>query len=125
MRSTWVSIERSRARVSASMPPASSRASSRCASRSCAAAMRIRSALSTAGGRLGLRLREELDERAEPRLGLGGAGDVGLDRLAQGVDLLGGLADHRQHVRRGQRLLGLDAGDADRVIEDSHSSSSR
>ena len=27
--------------------------------------------------------------------------------------MLGGLADHGQHVGRGQRLLGLDAGDAD------------
>ena len=141
MRSTWVSIERSRARVSASMPPppSASRAAerrgdpllrrARCARaapghaprspaarassaaiRSWPAAMRSSRPLSTAHRLL---RREDLRQLDDARLGLGGAGDALLDHLAQLVDLLGGLADHHQHVGGGQRLLGIDAGDAE------------
>ena len=113
MRRTWVSIERRRARVSASMPAASpSRDSSRRATRSWAAAMRSRTAPSRAGG-LGARLRQEGDELAEPGLGLSGAGGAALDDVAEIVDLLGGLADDGEDVGGGQRLLGVDAGDAE------------
>ena len=141
MRRTWVSIERSRARVSASIPPppppprappapppsapapapsaraAPGRAPSprgcaarSCAIRSCPAAMRSSSAVVDVHR---LRRGEELGQLDDPRLGLRRARRALLHDLAELVDLLGGLADHRQHVGRGQRLLRVDAGDAE------------
>ena len=142
MRSTWVSIERSRARVSASMPPpppSSSRAAERRrhpllrqrdaleqrpvvarrraaarrgaapsapARRRCARAARCRPAAPSAAARI-------CGQLDDARLGLRRARHALLHDLAQLVDLLGGLADHRQHVGGGQRLLRLDAGDAE------------